>query len=224
MSYKQIYFHFSSIFPFIIFHRQWFFDVNAFDDKHQHILSPVSLLTGTVHVAVNRTHEHVLTRTKKPFTINDLLQTTTVRPTIIDFLSKIKKRSTDYHTKNQNKQNKIHKIAQIDDDIENMNDDDDYGKCQCIREGIAEHYVLYSDTLKNDDTTHLELNEPHEQEDNLKRKRSISNEDNNENTNLDDRKLQNPAGHQSDVCPNCGAEVTAEQPPETCGSGFCSSI
>lgn len=72
--------------------RQWIFDVKAFDNKHQHVLLPTSFLTGTTHVVVSKIRDHVLTYTKKPNSFD--LETTTVRPTIID-ISKIKKRHID---------------------------------------------------------------------------------------------------------------------------------
>lgn len=51
-------------------------------------------MTGTTHVLVEKIRDHVLTYTKRPESIlND--DCTTIRPTIIDFISKIKKRHID---------------------------------------------------------------------------------------------------------------------------------
>lgn len=100
--------------------RPWIFDIKSFDDKHQHVLLPTSLITGTTHVIVDKIRDHVLTYTKRPETIlNEKDDCTTIRPTIIDFISKIKKRHID----------------EIESD-----------ECNCggkisIADGIAEHTV-----------------------------------------------------------------------------------
>lgn len=79
------------------FFSSLFFDIEAFDDRHQHILFPTSHLTGLTHVVVGRIRDHVLTYTKKPIQNDEIDEsaTTTFRPTMLDFLSKIKKRSAN---------------------------------------------------------------------------------------------------------------------------------
>lgn len=71
--------------------RQLIFDISAFDDKHQHVLLPTSLITGTTHIFVDKIRDHVLTYTKRIPNNADSCESTTIRPTMIDFISKIKK-------------------------------------------------------------------------------------------------------------------------------------
>lgn len=123
--------------------RQWLFDIKSFDDKHQHILSLASLATGITGHVVGKVYEHISTRTKKPDLEDG--QTTTVRPKIIDFIDKIKKRSiqvadeTDFHS------------------LEDTN-------CGCsgkisIADGIAEHVADKGIKEEKKSSTDLELEE-----------------------------------------------------------------
>lgn len=75
------------------------FDTQAFDDKHQHVLLPTSLITGTVGIFAEKMRDHVLTFTKSP-PPNVIGETTAVRPTLIDFIAKIKKRSIQINKDN----------------------------------------------------------------------------------------------------------------------------
>lgn len=99
---------------------------------------PTSLLTGITGVFVGKMHEHVLKYTKRPDFDDD--RTTTPRPKIIDFISKIKKRSIQ-----------ADETASLED-----------ANCDCdkvsIVDGIAEHLAEIRDsTLKTN--TNLELEE-----------------------------------------------------------------
>lgn len=119
--------------------RQWLFDTEAFDDKHQHVLMPSSLFTGIAHTIVKHAHEHSLKYTKKPE--ND--QTTTVGPKITDFIAKIKKRST----------------TSDEADFFSLEDTN----CGCsgkmsIADGIAEH-LAENRNKEVKSTTNLELEE-----------------------------------------------------------------
>lgn len=83
---------------FFYFLRQWIFDPDAFDINHQHNLFPSSLITGTSSILVEKMRDHVLTYTKNP----GYIESTSKRPTIIYFISKIKKRSLQNHDDTEN--------------------------------------------------------------------------------------------------------------------------
>lgn len=88
--------------------RSFVFDMRSFDDKHQHVWSPASLVTGlTGHVA-EKLHSHVQTYRKPAKAATDEssetndseatvgMSVTSKRPTLIDFMGKFKsKRSID---------------------------------------------------------------------------------------------------------------------------------
>ncbi|XP_031632387.1 uncharacterized protein LOC116346456 isoform X2 [Contarinia nasturtii] len=115
--------------------KQWVFDTKAFDDKHQHILMPTSLLTG---VLIGKMHEHVSKKVK----INI---TTTVRPTIIDFISKIKKRAIHFENNDSDESHSDDKI-----------------NCGCnvsVVEGIGEHVVENNAKINQHRGTNRELEE-----------------------------------------------------------------
>lgn len=103
---------------FFLDFRRLLFDIASFDDKHQHPISPASLLTGAAHLVVGHLHEHVTNiheqkkASQKPAATGERMlgstfggwskttTTTTVRPTIIDFLSKLKKTKRSVNAQN----------------------------------------------------------------------------------------------------------------------------
>lgn len=86
-------------------------DIDGFDDKHQHVLMPTSLITGVIGHVAEKTRDHVLSKKKDalvgaaaptPATIASETDsespnaTKSKRPTMIDFMAKFKtKRSVD---------------------------------------------------------------------------------------------------------------------------------
>lgn len=168
---------------------------------------------GTTGVVVGRLHEHALARTKPP-SITDLLESTTVRPKIIDFISKIKKRSADL----PKTENKIDRKNPTEDLIEEIDDSD----CPCsanIREGIAEHSIAEGDIKEKTTTITHELNVG------MKRKRNTVNDENsNSTTPKNDEAKSSTNVESADVCSNCGEQTTTKQSPETCSRDTCARV
>lgn len=86
--------------------RSFIIDADAFHPKHQHDLVPTSLVTGVIHLAAEKTRDHVQSRIKKVkvATKSDsesqleypyAPQPSSRRPTLLDLSTKIK-RSADF--------------------------------------------------------------------------------------------------------------------------------
>lgn len=78
--------------------------MDGFDDKHQHVLSPTSLITGVIGHVAEKARDHVLSKQKEAMVGAAASETdpespnatTSKRPTMIDFMAKFKtKRSVD---------------------------------------------------------------------------------------------------------------------------------
>lgn len=89
--------------------RSFLIDIEGFDDKHQHVLMPTSLITGVIGHVAEKALDHLESRKKEAMVgaaapiaaaseadSESPNATTSKRPTIIDFMAKFKtKRSVD---------------------------------------------------------------------------------------------------------------------------------
>lgn len=191
--------------------RAFFVDVAAFDDKHQHVLMPTSLVTGAIHLVAEKTRDHIQQSRNKDAMVGATIATTTAppevdfetptkypitttspRPTIIDFMAKFKtKRSID-------------------------SGKDDFG-CSAkysIADGIGEHVVDKDFGKKADvkDTPKHELEEVANGGLNERPKRSNADND-------DNRSTPSPCSASS----SCLA-FPPKQPKSKCSTGTCDRL
>lgn len=184
------------------FFRHTIFDPTGFDDKHQHVLMPTSLLTGTAGKFLSHLHDHhrEIARAKKAEK-GHKIETTSKRTTVIDVLDKFKskpKRSLDssypkiiFKSPIPLKQ-KTYETAFSDGEED----------CQCNREIFAETIAEHSGrsmSTKTDDKI-IELNE----ESSRVRRSSNSNKD------------KQTEGCSSGTCP------LTKNPKHTCTCSQCS--
>lgn len=173
-------------------------------------------------------HEHALSRTSKPL-LTDSSESTTIRPTIIDFISRIKKRSAPFTAQQKNQIGKMDS-RKTEDLIEEIDDSD----CPCsadlanIRDGIAEHTVFANDNNRrgNPMSINHELNES---ELNIKRKKRnvpipavAADADADPNHKTDEKPKIDSSQPQitidstkTNACPSCSARITTNTKPST---------
>lgn len=198
-------------------------DIDGFDDKHQHVLVPTSLITGTIGLVAEKARDHVLSKKKDAMVgataavINTDSATdattsaiespneyptpsTSKRPTIIDFMAKFKtKRSID-------------------------SGKDDWG-CSTkfsIADGIGEHTV---DT--NERTANVEITPVHELEEAIMEQGPSnafqSRMERLKRSNDDNDKSRNPSSPFCSASSFCSA-ISRKQPQSKCSTGTCDRI
>lgn len=122
------------------FFRNLPFDIRT-PSKHQHVLNPMSLVTGLTHHIVGKVRDHVHTYTKPPPTLVDKIELTeNVETTTKEIIptEKISKRQTLFDIM-ANVRNK--RSIQSDKVDSNTKEDCGCGGKLSIADGIAEHVV-----------------------------------------------------------------------------------